>query len=334
MSKTIVINSPSQLDELKKNNTIVVVDFHAVWCGPCKAVAPAYATLAERLTEPGKMVFAKVDVDQQKAIAQANNVTAMPTFIMFKSGTESTRIRGADLPALQSAVKELLAASGGAIGGSSGSGSAFWKGAEVPKPYDVINSEIEVKNLDAMNYNAELGSTVRTIFEGGEPSAKTSGGGGSAKGKGKGTGEGADWIESDTDEQLMLFIPFSSTVKIYQIQITSLPPPLTEDEEDDLELPRRPSKLKLFVNRPNIVGFDDAESMQATQEIEIKEEDWKDGTVAVNTRFVKFQSVFSLNLFVEDAEGDAEKVRIDRVRIVGEVGEKRDLGKLEKVSDE
>ncbi|KAF3315301.1 hypothetical protein TWF173_003846 [Orbilia oligospora] len=331
MSKTVVINSPNQLEALIKSNTIVVIDFHATWCGPCKAVAPAYAALAERLTDPGKMVFTKVDVDQQKSIAQTYNVTAMPTFIMIKSGTETNRIKGANLPALQSAVKDLLAASGGAIASSSGSG--FWKGADVPKPYEVINSEIELKNLDCMNYNQEIGG-VRVLFESSEPSTGVGSSGGKGKGKGSGDDQKADWVESDTDEQLTLFIPFSSTVKIYQIQITSRPPPVEDEDEEDTELPRRPSKIRLFVNRPNIVGFDDAESMVATQEIELKEEDWKDGTVAINTRFVKFQSVFSLNLFVEDAEGDAEKVRIDRIRIVGEVGERRELGKLEKVGEE
>ncbi|KAK6334810.1 hypothetical protein TWF718_010255 [Orbilia javanica] len=327
MSKTVVINSSAQLEQLIKSTTIVVIDFHATWCGPCKAVAPAYAALAERLTDPGKMVFTKVDVDQQKQIAQAYNVTAMPTFIMLKSGVETTRIKGANLPALQSAVKELLAASGGAIASSS---SSFWKGAEVPKPYDVINSEIDLKNLDCMNYNQDIGG-VRVLFEGSAPSTEANGSS-TGKGKGKDSGQQTDWVESDTDEQLTLFIPFSSTVKIYQIQITSRPPPV--EDEDDTELPRRPTKIKLFVNRPNIVGFDDAERMVAAQEIEIKEEDWKDGTAAFNTKFVKFQSVFSLNLFVEDAEGEAEKVRLDRIRLVGEVGEKRDLGKLEKVGEE
>ncbi|KAK6511410.1 hypothetical protein TWF481_000326 [Arthrobotrys musiformis] len=332
MSKIVIINSPSQLEQLIKDNTIVVIDFHAVWCGPCKAVAPAYGLLAERLTKPGSMVFAKVDVDKQKPIAQAYNVSAMPTFIMIKSGTETTRIKGADLPALKSAVEELVAASGGSGGPiASGSSSSFWKGAEIPKSYTILNSEIEVKNLDCMNYDREVGG-IRVLFEGSEPSTDASGS--SSKGKGKSTGDdkGADWVESDTDEQIMLFIPFQSTVKIYQIQITSRPPPV--EDEDDTEQPRRPTKLKLFTNKPNIVGFSEADNMVAAQQIEIKEEDWKDGTAAINTKFVKFQNVFSLNLFVEDAEGDAEKVRIDRIRIIGDVGEKRELGKLEKVGEE
>lgn len=48
-------------------------------------------------------------------------------------------------------------------------------------------------------------------------------------------------------------------------------------------------------------------------------------------RFVKFQNVTSLVLFVVDGEGEGEKVRVDRVRIIGETGEKRDPGKLEKI---
>lgn len=48
----------------------------ATWCGPCKAISPAYEALASKLSETGKMAFAKVDVDQNQDIAQANNVTA------------------------------------------------------------------------------------------------------------------------------------------------------------------------------------------------------------------------------------------------------------------
>ena len=53
----------------------------------------------------------------------------------------------------------------------------------------------------------------------------------------------------------------------------------------------------------------------------------------IELRFVKFQNVSSLVLFVVDGEGDGEKVRIDRLRIIGESGEKRD-GKIEKISED
>jgi len=136
-------------------------------------------------------------------------------------------------------------------------------------------------------------------------------------------------VESDTDEQLMLFTPFQSTLKIHSIQITSQPPQ-PRDEDDDA--PTRPKVIRLYTNRPHILGFDEADDVQATQEITLSEKDWDDntGTARVELRFVKFQNVSSLVVFVVESEGASDRVRIDRIRIIGETGEKRD-GKIEKI---
>jgi hypothetical protein len=48
-------------------------------------------------------------------------------------------------------------------------------------------------------------------------------------------------------------------------------------------------------------------------------------------RFVKFQNVYSLVIFVADGAGDSERTRIDRIRFIGDTGEKRAMGKLEKI---
>ncbi|KAK5156431.1 Thioredoxin-like protein 1, partial [Cryomyces antarcticus] len=70
--------------------------------------------------------------------------------------------------------------------------------------------------------------------------------------------------------------------------------------------------------------------------ITLSPQDWdaKTATAKVELRFVKFQNVTSLIVFVVDGEGSGEKTRIDRLRIVGETGEKRSMGKLEKIGDE
>ena len=138
-------------------------------------------------------------------------------------------------------------------------------------------------------------------------------------------------MESDTDEQLMIFMPFQSMLKVHTIHLTSQNP--TEEEDD--ELPSRPKLVKVYINRPSILSFDEAEGTPATQEIALSEKDWdpKTNTAKLELRFVKFQNVTSLVLFVVESEGDNEKVRVDRIRIVGETGEKRD-GKIEKISDE
>lgn len=97
----------------------------------------------------------------------------------------------------------------------------------------------------------------------------------------------------------------------------------------------RPKTIKLFTNRPHNLGFDEADDIQPTQEIEIQENDWNaNGTANVNLRFVRFQNISSLVIFVVDGDGDSETVRLDRIRLVGESGEKREMGKLEKIGDE
>lgn len=98
----------------------------------------------------------------------------------------------------------------------------------------------------------------------------------------------------------------------------------------------RPKTIKLYSNKPHILGFDEADDVETTQTIELKKEDWdSNGTANIALRFVKFQNVSSLVMFVVDGDREGgEKTRIDRIRIIGETGEKRELGKLEKVGDE
>ncbi|OAA61977.1 proteasome-interacting thioredoxin protein [Niveomyces insectorum RCEF 264] len=117
----------------------------------------------------------------------------------------------------------------------------------------------------------------------------------------------------------------NSIVKLHTLQITSHP----TDEA------ARPHVIKLFSNSPHNLGFDEAEDTLATQELTLSPADWNDaGTASVSLRFVKFQNINSLVVFVVSAEDGADKVRIDRLRLVGEAGEKRDMGKLEKIGDE
>ncbi len=71
----------------------VLVDFHAEWCGPCKAMAPALEQVAGELQ--GKLKVVKVDVDQNPQITQDYRIQAMPTLIMFSGGKEVNRNVGA-----------------------------------------------------------------------------------------------------------------------------------------------------------------------------------------------------------------------------------------------
>ena len=70
--------------ELISSETPVLVDFYADWCGPCKAMEPIIKDVAKTIT--GKARVIKINIDQSEAAAQAYNVSAVPTFILFRKG--------------------------------------------------------------------------------------------------------------------------------------------------------------------------------------------------------------------------------------------------------
>ena len=75
-----VINT-SEFDKAIENG-VVVVDFFATWCGPCKMLAPVFDEASQEVDA----TFVKVDIDQSLEIAQRFNITTVPTMMIFKNG--------------------------------------------------------------------------------------------------------------------------------------------------------------------------------------------------------------------------------------------------------
>lgn len=69
-----------------------LVDFWAIWCGPCKMIAPVIEELAEEFSET--VTVGKVDVDNEGTLASRFGVMSIPTVILFKDGVESQRFIG------------------------------------------------------------------------------------------------------------------------------------------------------------------------------------------------------------------------------------------------
>jgi len=77
---------------ISTNQTPVLVDFWAEWCGPCKMIAPVIEEIASEYQ--GKIQVAKVNVDENRAIPAEFKVNSIPTLVLFKGGAEVDRFVG------------------------------------------------------------------------------------------------------------------------------------------------------------------------------------------------------------------------------------------------
>ena len=93
------VRSKQELDGLLRAKKMVVIDFFATWCGPCQMIKPEFDKISDEYRVD--TAFVKVDVDKLKDVAQTHNVRAMPTFVIFKGGSEVGRIQGADIAKLR-----------------------------------------------------------------------------------------------------------------------------------------------------------------------------------------------------------------------------------------
>lgn len=92
LSEPVKLDSKN-FDEITKKNENVVVDFWAEWCMPCRYIAPIIDELAKEYA--GKVVFGKLNVDENQNIAVRFGISAIPTLIFFKNGRAIDQIVGA-----------------------------------------------------------------------------------------------------------------------------------------------------------------------------------------------------------------------------------------------
>jgi thioredoxin 1 len=98
------IQDKTDFEKYISENQYVLIDFWATWCGPCLKIAP----LVEKLAEEHKNVaFAKVDVDACEELSEMLNITAMPTFQIYKDGKLHKEWKGANDSKLVEELKNL-----------------------------------------------------------------------------------------------------------------------------------------------------------------------------------------------------------------------------------
>lgn len=127
---------------------------------------------------------------------------------------------------------------------------------------------------------------------------------------------GGGYLQSDCDEQLIISIAFNQAVKIHSLKIKA-------------PADKGPKNIRLFINQPRTLDFDLADSYTSIQDLVLTPEDLE-GNPA-NLRYVKFQSVQNLQLFIKDNQSGGEITQIDHLAIIGSPISTTNMGDFKRV---
>lgn len=258
---------------------LVVADFYATWCGPCRHIAPKFAELS---TVFPKALFMKIDVDQCQETAQSQGVTAMPTFIFYRNRVKIDMLRGADPAALEEKIRKWYTEDD-----EDGEGDTRIKG------HMDLSSFISKAECECLNESDDHPLTHALTGKGG-------------------------FLESDCDEQLIINVGFNQAVKIHSLRL--------EGPAD-----KGPKTVKIFINQPRTLDFDQADGMEPIQQVDLTPDDVKEGGM-IPLKFVKFQNVLSITLFIRDNQGSTETTQIDYVGFMGSPVCTTNMGEFKRVA--
>ncbi|XP_015122913.1 thioredoxin-2 [Diachasma alloeum] len=99
----IIENKNDLIKRLEEaGDKLVIIDFFATWCGPCKVIAPQFEELSKEFPD---IVFLKVDVDDNEEIATEYEIGSMPTFVFIKNGKTVHQFTGASLQKIKDGIE-------------------------------------------------------------------------------------------------------------------------------------------------------------------------------------------------------------------------------------
>eukprot|EP01087_Luapelamoeba_hula_P011828 TRINITY_DN3267_c0_g1_i1.p1 TRINITY_DN3267_c0_g1~~TRINITY_DN3267_c0_g1_i1.p1 ORF type:complete len:308 (-),score=56.13 TRINITY_DN3267_c0_g1_i1:34-927(-) len=263
---------------------LVVVDFSAQWCGPCHSIFPVLVQLSQR-PEFSAIEFFKVDVDQHKALAEAVQVTSLPTFMLYREGTRTETVIGANPTKLEQALRKL-----NQVAASSGADDTV----TFPSGHIDLIDFVDVSHVTCLNQSSD--HPVQNAFS-----------------------RDSKYLESDCDEQLLIYVPFKQPIKLHSLGFVA--------PADG----KGPKSVKVYANNPHM-DFSSTDG-PATQDFQLKPDELKDTTLTP-VRFVKFQNVTALTIFVESNQGDAETSVLTTVRFIGQSVDGSDMKNFKRVMGE
>jgi len=262
----------ANFDKLMRENApgdkLAVVDFTATWCGPCKQIAPVFASFVNKYPNA---FFMKVDVDKCQATAGRFGVTAMPTFIFFKNLQQIDKMSGADPNALEAKIKQHYTDSLDPVM------------KDAPPGMQCVNSFINKSEFECLNEDS------------GNPGINCL------------TTDSAAVTKSDCDEQLLLRIGFQQPVKLHSIRV---------DPSQSGGVEEAPKELLFYANVSSSVDFDTVESCPLSQQITLEKDDVMNGKV-LELKYVKFQNVSSLTVFIKSNFGGGDVTSLKLLALYG-----------------
>jgi len=296
----IEIKSLSQFNKAK-TNTLLIIDFYATWCGPCKVISPRFDQFAKQHAGSTSIIFAKCDVDKAKDVAQECGITAMPTFQFFKAGKKVDEVKGADVPQLTTKIGYYTAAAlKEAPSQSQGSGSktAGSKNAATAASPNSLGSLIDINASKLLN--ASNLSSVRNIVS--PPPAGYA-------------------LASVGGPQLLIHLSFTESVTPSFLKIS-----IVKDG-----LPNAPSRIQIGTNvtvrttkspegvESNDLEMDSIAKAENTQAFNVFSDEYVDGTAELKLKASKFTGIKSLTIRVDANLSGEEKIicKVGKMEIVG-----------------
>lgn len=261
--KVLTEDSQFQSELSEAGGRLVVADFTSARCGPCQRIAPLFEEMANKFPAA---VFLKIDVNQCTSAAASQGVSATPTFIFYRNKTKLDTLQGADPETLEARIRQHY---------GDGEGEEI-EDSGVPGHIDLIPM-INKAGCECLNESDD-----HPFIQ-----ALTSAGG---------------YLESDTDEQLILYLSFNQAVKVHSMKVKG-------------PVENGPKDMKLFINQPHTIDFDSAESANAVQEIALTAKDLEGELIPL--KYVKLQNVMNLTVFVKNNQNDSETTQISYIQIIG-----------------
>lgn len=307
------VKNTQDFDAYLASNTVVIANFTALWCGPCQQIKPLVDQLYADPKFAGVEVV-RVDLDSQQELAARHHISSVPTFVVFEEGKEVEQLRGANALALPKLFEKYAKGTSRNGNGAKKEVSPLVKEVAglIPKGFEVLNDSIYFGQFEALNtipLHKHADAHVSNVFRVNVAKEEST-------------------VLSDADSQLLFYVPLTHISKVYSILVAfrkgeSIKGDL-ELDEDELTETQTPSVVKVWVNDNAIKSFDEVdEPAPHVEKVEADDSTWYE----IKLKYVRFQNVQALNIFIDGPDEDYHTL-VDKIVLVGVSGESKEQAKI------